>query len=116
MPYLLMSKGGAGQDRQVVSCQEYSCVVLQAPYPNNPNPVETFNVKTNFDLQGDGLVWYVRPQLFFNCTLCPTVAKGTLYCGSHKEVSLVLASWKRLADSARHAVEHMVGICMYSSL
>ena len=66
------------------------CVVVLAPFPNNPNPVESFNVKTDFDLQGDGLVWYARPQLFFNCTLCPTGAKG--FSGSHKEVSLVCFS------------------------
>ena len=34
------------------------CVVLLAPYPNNQHPVESFNVKTDFDLHGDGLVWY----------------------------------------------------------
>jgi hypothetical protein len=66
------------------------CVVILAPYPNNPNPVESFNIKTDFDIQGNGLVWYARPQLFFNCTLCPTGAKGR--SGSHKEVSLVYFS------------------------
>ena len=28
--------------------------VILAPFPNNLNPVESFNVKTDFDLQGDG--------------------------------------------------------------
>jgi hypothetical protein len=65
-------------------------VVILAPYPNNPNPVESFNIKTDFDIQGNGLVWYARPQLFFNCTLCPTDAKGR--SDSHKEVSLVYFS------------------------
>ncbi len=59
----------------MISCYTQDCVVLLAPYPNNPNPVESFNITTDFDLQGDGLVWYVCPQLFFNCTLCPTGAK-----------------------------------------
>ncbi len=45
-------------------------------FPSNPNPVESFDVKTDFDLQGDGLVWYTRSHLFFNCTLSPTGAKG----------------------------------------
>jgi hypothetical protein len=36
------------------------CVVILAPYPNNPNPVESFNIKTDFDIQGNGLVWYAR--------------------------------------------------------
>jgi len=49
-----------------------------------------FNIKTDFDIQGNGLVWYARTQLFFNCTLCPTGAKGC--SGSHKEVSLVYFS------------------------
>jgi hypothetical protein len=44
--------------------------------PNNPNPIESFNIKTDFDIQGNGLVWYASPQLFFNCTLCLTGAKG----------------------------------------
>ena len=66
------------------------CVVILAPYPNNPNPVEPFNIKTDFDIQGNGLVWYARPQLSFNCTLCPTGAKGR--SGSHKEASLVYFS------------------------
>ena len=60
----------------MISCCDQDCVVLLAPYPNNPNHVDSFNVTTDFDLQGDGLVWYARPQLFFNCTLCPTGAKG----------------------------------------
>ena len=40
--------------------------------------------------QGDGLVWYARPQLFYNCTLCPAGAKGDRRI--HKEVSLVYFS------------------------
>ena len=51
--------------------------------------MESFNVKTDFDLQGDGLVWYARQQLFFNCTLCPTGARDVVFSSSHKEVSLV---------------------------
>jgi hypothetical protein len=66
------------------------CVVILAPYLNNPNPVESFNIKTDYYIQGNGLVWYARPQLFFNCTLCPTGAKGR--SGSHIEVSLVYFS------------------------
>ena len=74
----------------MISCCEQDCVVLLAPYPNNLNPVESFNVKTDFDLQGDGLVWFARPQLFFNCTLCPTGGMGDSH--THKEVSLVYFS------------------------
>ncbi len=74
----------------MISYCEQDCVVVLAPSPNNPNPVQSFNVKTGFDLQEDGLVWYARPHFFFNCTLCPTGAKGL--SGSHKEVSLVYFS------------------------
>ncbi len=84
----------------VISCREQDCIVVLAPYPrqtnsfiensieagillggngapypNNPNPGELFNIKTDFDLTGDGLVWYARPQLCFNCTLCLTGLK-----------------------------------------
>jgi hypothetical protein len=76
----------------VISCREQDCVVVLAPYPNNPNQVQSFNIKTNFDLTGDGLVWYARPQLFFNCTLCPTGLKVSVQSGSHKDVSLVYFS------------------------
>jgi hypothetical protein len=76
----------------VISCREQDCVVVLAPYPNNPNPVESFNVKTDFDLMGNGLVRYTRPQLFFNCNLCPTGDKGSAHSGLHKEVSLVYFS------------------------
>ena len=76
----------------MISCCVQDCVVLLAPYPNNPNQVESFNIKTDFDLKGDGLVWYARPQLFFNCTLCPTGAKESMYSASHKEVPLVYFS------------------------
>ena len=41
-------------------------VVVLAPFPNNPIPVAKFDVVRDFDLNGDGLVWYARPQLFFN--------------------------------------------------
>ena len=60
----------------MISCCAQDCVVLLAPYQNNPNPVESFNIKTDFDLKGDGLVWYARPQLFFNYVFgnCLTVA------------------------------------------
>ena len=74
----------------MISYCEQDCVVVLAPYPNNPNPVESFNVKTDFDLQRDGLVGYVRPQLFLNCTLCRAGTKEDR--GTHKEVSLVYFS------------------------
>ncbi len=37
-------------------------MIPTAPYPDNQNPVESFNLKTDFDLTGDGLVWYACPH------------------------------------------------------
>jgi hypothetical protein len=84
--------------------------VLLAPYPNNPNQVESFNVKTNFDLKGDGLVWYERPQLFFNCTLCPIGAKESLYSAS--EVSLVYFSTFEPIALTPDSIMQQVGVPM----
>jgi hypothetical protein len=33
----------------------------------------------DFDLTGNGLVWYALPQLFFNCTLCTHSCQGQEY-------------------------------------
>ncbi len=51
-----------------------------------------FNVTTDFDLQGDCLVWCEHPQLCINYTLCPTGAKGPWFSASYKEVTLVYFS------------------------
>ena len=96
----------------VMSCREQDCVVVLAPYPNNPNPVESFNIKTDFDLTGDGLVWYARPQLFFNCTLCPTGLKATMHSGSHKEVSLVYFSTFEPIDLTPDSIMQRAGVPM----
>ena len=64
-------------------------VVVLAPFPNNPNPVDEFAVVCAFDLKGGGLVWYARPQLFFNATLCRWGFQDKEYSAGHKEVSLV---------------------------
>ncbi len=76
----------------MISYCEQDCVVLLVPYPNNPNQVESFNVKTDFDLQGDCLVWFACPQLFFNCILCPTGTQAAGFSSTHKEISLVYFS------------------------
>ena len=95
----------------LIFCCEQDCVVVLAPYPNNPNPVESFNVNTDFDLQGDGLVWYApRPQLFFNRTLCPTGAKGGR--GAHKEVSLVYFSTFEPIELTPDSIMQRAGVPM----
>ncbi len=80
--------------------------------PQNPNPVESFNVTTEFELQGDCLVWYARPQLFFNCTLCPTGAKGPGFSASHKEVSLVYFSTFEPIDLTPDSIVQRAGVPM----
>ncbi len=87
-------------------------MVLLAPYPNNLNPVDLFNVKTDFDLKGDGLVWYARPQLFFNCTLCPTGAKESRYSASHKVVSLVYFSTFEPINLTLDSIMQQAGVPM----
>ncbi len=67
-------------------------VFILVPFPNNPDPVAEFNVVCDFDLNGDGLVWYARPQLFFNGTLCSCCCQSPEYLANHKEVSLVYSS------------------------
>ena len=94
----------------MISCCKQDCVVVLAPYPNNPHPVESFNVKNDFDLQGDGLVWYARPQLFFNCTLCPAGAKGDR--GTHKEVSLVYFSTFEPIELTPDSIMQRAGVPM----
>jgi hypothetical protein len=70
-------------------CLEQEIVVNLAPFPNDPNPFAEFDVRPDFDLNGDDLVWYARPQLFFNCTLCSHYCQGPEYLAYHKEVSLL---------------------------
>ena len=63
------------------------CVCFIAPYPNNPNPPETFNIATDFDMSGDGLLWNGLLQLLFRCTLCPAGAfqvNDTAFTFSHR--------------------------------
>ncbi len=49
--------------KYMISCSEQICVALLACYPNNPNLVESFDVKTNIDLQGGSLVLYASGNL-----------------------------------------------------
>jgi hypothetical protein len=65
-------------------------VCLVAPYPFRVEPLEDFDHVADMDITGGGDVWYARPQLFFNCTLCPT---GRMHDDTaHRDVSLVFFS------------------------
>ena len=87
-------------------------VVVLAPFPNNPNPVAEFDVVRDFDLNGDGLVWYARPQLFFNCTLCSRGCQGPEYSADHKEVSLVYFSTFEPINLTPNSVMQKAGVPM----
>ncbi len=66
--------------------------------------------KTDFDLQGGGLVWYARPQLSFNCILCPTGLKG--FSVSQKEVSLVYVSTFEPIEQTPDSIMQKTGVPM----
>ncbi len=70
--------------------QDFVCLV--APYPFRVEPWDASNTTRDFDVTGTGAgdVWFARPQLFFRCTLCPTVAMGQTR--KYKEFSLVFLS------------------------
>ena len=95
----------------MISYFEQDCVVLLAQYPNNQNQVESFNIKTNFDLQ-DCLVWYARQQLFFNFTLCPTGAQAAGFSSTHKEVSLVYFSTFEPIELTPDSIMQRAGVPM----
>jgi hypothetical protein len=87
-------------------------VVVLAPFPNNPNPVAEFDVVRDFDLNGDGLVWYARQQLFFNCTLCSRCCQSPEYSAGHKEVSLVYFSTFEPINLTPNSVMQKAGVPM----
>ncbi len=53
-------------------------------------PLEDFDPLTDFDMTGGDDFWFIRPQLFFSCCLCPTGQTEDKF--SHREVSLVFFS------------------------
>jgi len=68
----------------------FLCAGLVAPYPFRNEPLDEFNVTSDFDITGAGDVWYATKQLFFKCTLCSTCEMGNTQ--RHKEFSLVFFS------------------------
>ena len=66
------------------------CVCLVAPPPYNDKPVEDFDFNSDMDFTGNGLLWYAKPQLFFECTVAPT---GHLHNKQrHTQLSLIFFS------------------------
>jgi hypothetical protein len=66
------------------------CGCLVAPYPFRLEPRDEIDHVGDFDITGGGDAWYTRPQLFFDCTLCPTGAMDD--SGANQHVSLVFFS------------------------
>ncbi len=90
-------------------------LLAPGPYQNYQNQVESFNIKTNFYLQEDGLVWYAHPQPFFNCTLCPTGAQAAGFSSTHKEVSLVYFSTFEPIQLTPDSIMQQAGVPMLYS-
>jgi hypothetical protein len=55
-------------------------------------------------------VWYARPQLFFNCALCPIGLKASVHSGWHKEVSLVYFSTFEPIDLTPDSIMQRAGV------
>jgi hypothetical protein len=87
------------------------CVCLIAPAPNNPNPPETFDVATDFDMSGDELLWYGRLQLLFRCTLCPAGVEQDIR--RHIEVSLAFFSTFEPVNLTPDSVMQREGVPMF---
>jgi hypothetical protein len=96
---------------QFFSHNRQDCVCLVAPYPYGPRTADQFNVKTDMDLSGEGLLWYARPQLFFNCTVAPV---GQLECKArHTELSLVFFSTFEPIKLTPNSVMQRNGVPMF---
>jgi hypothetical protein len=62
------------------------------------------------DISGNGLMWYARPQLFFNCTMCPTGMQARKQ--RHMEVSLVFFSTFEPINITPHSTMQRNGVPM----
>jgi hypothetical protein len=69
-------------------------------------------LQRDFDLTGNGLVWYARPQLFFNCTLCTRGCQSPEYSANHKEVSLVYFSTFEPINLTPNSIMQQAGMPM----
>ena len=88
------------------------CVCLIAPYPNNPNPPETFDLASDFDMSGSNLLWYGRLQLLFRCTLCHTDAGAARDVERHLEVSLAFFNTFEPVELTPNSVMQRQGVPM----
>ena len=63
------------------------------------------------DISGQGLLWFARPQLFFNCTLCPTGMQARKQ--RHMEVSLVFFSTFEPINITPQSIMQRNGVPMF---
>ena len=87
------------------------CVCLIAPYPNNPNQPEDFDIRRDMDISGQGLLWFGKPQLFFKCTMCPTGMQARKQ--RHMEVSLVFFSTFEPINITPQSIMQRNGVPMF---
>ena len=66
------------------------CVCLIAPFPFHVEPREDFDPSADFDITGEGVVWYAQPEHFFTSRLCRVGHQDNF--ASHTKVSLVFFS------------------------
>ena len=83
---------------------------LIAPFPYNDQPPELFDINQDFDLTGNGKVWFARPQLFFSCMVCPRGHKETQ--ASHMKLSLVFFNTFDPIDLSQQSIMAKKGIPM----
>ena len=77
----------------------------------HPSLAESFEFRTDMDLSGGGLLWCSQPQLFFQCTVCPT---GSLRLPrQHKELVLVFFSTLETITKCGHAEQWSAHILRY---
>ena len=95
---------------------QQDCVCLVAPQPYNQSPVEGFDLNSDMELTGGGLLWYARPQLFFNLLFAPLAlwfAKATGTVWQHKELALVIVSSFEPSTVTPNAVMQRNGVPMF---
>ena len=73
--------------------------------------MDDFDPQEHMDLSGEGLMWYGKPQLFFNVILCPPGKRHNSF--THKHVSLVFFSTFEPIRLTPNSVTQKHGIPMF---
>ena len=98
------------ENKMLTSCINQDCVCLIAPFSFNDQQPELFNPATDFDMSGDGKVWFAKPQLFFTCLVCPCGHKKNVK--SHRKLSLVFFNTFDPIQLSPESVMHEKGVLM----